>query len=301
LHSQQQPLTGQEPVGVGWGAAGEPLEELLEPELCQAVLGPQFYQPPESLQPAPDHVARTPRVEVTGSAAHRARIQADAAKVQGVQLEASIGTKRQRAWPALERELYVYGLSVLPAMVRDGRMFTVAKKVLGICPDDLRFFHGIEVTPEDAKDIAAEAMSRALPAFREDILLGRWVPSDTAATLKTFFIGKCAPYFVTAWRRFVRQRLGELRAKRALDRAPREPYCNDDVAGAAVNRVLTEQALSHVPKAQDKRILVLDAYGLTDPEIARELGVTTKVVEYRLLKGRAAIRTVFRGNTSEVA
>ena len=48
-------------------------------------------------------------------------------------------------------------------------------------------------------------------------------------------------------------------------------------------------------------IVVLDAYGLTDPEIAHEIGVTIKVVEYRLLKGRAAIRTVFRGNTSEVA
>jgi DNA-directed RNA polymerase specialized sigma24 family protein len=290
LHSQQQSLTGQEPVGVGWGAAGEPRQELLEPELCEPVLGPQSFPPGESRQS-----------EVTGSAAHRARIQADAAKVQGVQLEASVASKRQIAWVALERELYVYGLSVLPVMVRDGRMFAVAKKVLGICPGDLRFFHSVEVTPEDAKDIAAEAMSRALPAFHEDILRGRWAPSDTAATLRTFFIGKCAPYFVTAWRRFVRQRLGELRAKRALDRATRVHHCSDDVAGAVVNRVLAEKALSRVPKAQDKMMVVLDAYGLTDPEIAHRLGVTTKVVEYRLLKGRAVIRTVFRGNGSDVA
>jgi DNA-directed RNA polymerase specialized sigma24 family protein len=187
-------------------------------------------------------------------------------------------------------------------MVRDGRMFAVAKKVLGISPGDLRFFHSVEVTLEDAKDIAAEAMSRALPAFHEDILDGRWAPGDSAATLKTFFIGKCAPPFVTAWRRFVRQRLSELRAKRALDRAPRAHHPSDEVvAGVAINRVLTKQALAQVPKAQDKAIILLDAYGLTDPEIAYELGVTTKVVEYRLLKGRAAIRTVFRGNGSEVA
>ena len=176
MHSQQQPLTGREPVSGGRGATDEPLkpvEELLEPGLYEPLLKPGFYPSPESLGPAPDHVARTLRVEVTGSAAHRARIQADAAKVQNVQLEASVGAKRLRAWSALERELYVYGLSVLPAMVRDGRMFAVAKKVLGVCPGDLRFFHGVEITPEDAKDIAAEAMSRALPAFREDILHGR--------------------------------------------------------------------------------------------------------------------------------
>ena len=177
LHSQQQRLTDQEPVGVGWGVAGvadEPGEELLEPELCEPVLEPQACQPPESLQPVTGQVDRALRVDLNGSAAHRARIQSDAAIVQDVQLEASVGLKRQRAWAALESELYVYGSSVLPVMVRDGRMFAVAKKVLGVCPEDLRFFRGVEVTPEDAKDIAAEALSRALPAFREDILQGRW-------------------------------------------------------------------------------------------------------------------------------
>jgi DNA-directed RNA polymerase specialized sigma24 family protein len=301
LHSQQQRLTDQEPVGVGWGAPGQPGEELLEPRLCEPVLEPQPRQPPESLRPVPGQVDCAQQVDLNGSAAHRVRIQSDAAIVQDVQLEASVGLKRQRAWAALERELYVYGSSVLPVMVRDGRMFAVAKKVLGVCPEDLRFFRGVEVTPEDAKDIAAEALSRALPAFREDILQGRWVPGDTAATLRTFFIGKCAPYFVTAWRRFIRQRLGELRAKRALARAPLPHRPSDDIAGAVVNRLLTEIALSRVPKAQDKMMVILDAYGLTDPEIAHQLGVTTKVVEYRLLKGRAAIRTVFRGNTGEVA
>jgi DNA-directed RNA polymerase specialized sigma24 family protein len=301
LHSQQQRLTDQGLVGVGWGVAGEPGEELLEPELCEPVLEPQPCQPQESLGSATGQAVRARRADETGSAAHRARIQSDAAIVQDVQLEASVGAKRQRAWAALERELYVYGFSVLPAMVSDGRMFAVAKKVLGVCPEDLRFFRGVEVTPEDAKDIAAEALSRALPAFHEDILQGRWTPGYSAATLKTFFIGKCAPYFVTAWRRFIRQRLGELRAKRALARAPLAHHSSDDVAGAVVNRLLTEKALLRVQKVQDKIIVVLDAYGLTDPEIAHQLGVSTKVVEYRLLKGRAAIRTVLRGNTSDVA
>jgi hypothetical protein len=93
LHSQQQPRTG----GGGWGATDEPfkpVEELLEPELHEPLLKPGFCQPPESLQPAPDHVARTLRVDVTSAAAHRARIQADAVKVQDVQLEASVGSKR---------------------------------------------------------------------------------------------------------------------------------------------------------------------------------------------------------------
>lgn len=231
-------------------------------------------------------VARIERVE---PAVHQANLERDAATLLQLQLEGFAG----RAWNQLERDLVGYAAQrVLPAKVRTGEIFVMMRE-LGIPPaKDLCLPLGPALATEDIEDIVQEVVVISLPRFKQSLKDGAWDPArEHVATLRTYFIGKCALGFRTPWRRFLRARNRNLKAQHRLerlhgllDKRPTDPEV------VAALRVDAARALVSLDDERLRRIIVLDAWGLTDPEIADATGTTTKSVEYQLDKARKRLR-----------
>jgi hypothetical protein len=149
--------------------------------IAPAVPGDSSIQPVDA---GADFAVEAERVE---------RLLADRALVDRLMWERYDGP----TWDAFRRALAEYGLAVLYAWIRSGRIFLECSR---------KGFGGIQrrkrrCDDDDALGLAGETVTVSLVFFRDEVLIpGRW-DATKGATLRTFFIGACVRHFPNVYTR----------------------------------------------------------------------------------------------------
>jgi DNA-directed RNA polymerase specialized sigma24 family protein len=152
---------------------------------------------------------------------------------------------------------------------------------------------GITGTPEIANlpdgpaaaELAGLTAAEAIDRFRRRVLLTRaWTP-ERGASLLTFFINACLLQYRATLRRWVAD---EVFGDHCVEPAKLEPLFPDvaDPSAVVLDGLTASAALAHLNNPYTARVLVLDAYGFKDDEIAQILGMTVGAVEQRLARHR---------------
>lgn len=161
---------------------------------------------------------------------------------------------------------------------RTGDSAAVEALLVRHAPMVLRFAHTMCERPEDADEVAQDALLTAARAIRE-------VRGDRVSS-----------WFYTVTRSFCskkrRRRKGQPAVAEALDadvlRAP-ESGPEDALADRQLGDVLQE-AIHELEPKQRAVLLLRDVEGLTAPEVAEALGIEVATVKTRLHRARAAVR-----------
>ena len=142
----------------------------------------------------------------------------------------------------------------------------------------------VEITHEDAEDLAAETVADALRRFRDQVLaVGLWDPLK-GASLATYWIGYCILRFPDVYRRwFTDQRRWHLALQNAEgDSVYRfDPVPADPALQVVVGEEIAE-ALASVSVEATRQILQLKAAGYRHEEISELVGCSLKSIESRL-------------------
>lgn len=226
-----------------------------------------------------DRIARQDR-DGRIAATHLSRLEGDANLYARLQFASFEGPD----WDKFERELVRYGFAVLRAWIATGviaaRVQERAHKRLARPP--------VELTQQDAEDLAADTIVRALEKFRIGVLgTGKWDPKK-GASLKTFWIGFCVlkyPDLYDNWCTDQRHWLAGI--NEAQQRLPSEVAQYDDPQRRVDLDSTIQAALTSLPETTAK-ILVLKELGYEHTEIAELLDLTVKSIESRLHRHRKA-------------
>lgn len=207
-------------------------------------------------------------------AARLAVLEADKELVHRLMLRSYAG----REWQAFARALAEYGLQVVGAWVKSGKIFAECAK---------KGFGGLDAlsrTHEDIHDLTSETVAMALVAFRDRVLVpGVWDPTR-GASLKTFFIGQCVLQFPNVYRAW---RVAKLAAVPAAAGA----VGLDDVPSPGPSpAVLVDLARAwlRITRGSPEWMEVMRKLDYTQPEIAGLLNTTTKAIALKLYRHRAA-------------
>jgi DNA-directed RNA polymerase specialized sigma24 family protein len=249
-----------------------------EPRLSEDSLEPPLFDESSVVENAV--VLEIQRIQ---PAAREGQLAKDHERLLLLQLEGFNG----RAWRDTRQDLIFYARRVLRAKIRSGEIFSIMRSVGIPMAVDLAL-PSDPPTLEDCRDLADETIARALPPFKALLKDGVWDPTrDHVASLRTFFIGYCALKFTSAWRPWLRARNSE---PEVLYVDPTNlPELVDEshrTEQTAVDRVSLGSVLRMLPDHLMKQILILDAHDWSNRNIASYLGVSEKVVEYRLNKAR---------------
>ncbi len=255
--------------------------------------------------------ARRHLIEDRSETALAKRLERNKAEHLTMQLEASLG--RSSTWDrTVKADLWEYGVRVLPAKIVSGEIFRMMREVNGPSALDLALpDRGPAMTSEEAHDLASDVVVWALRSFK-DVLLDAdngW-RADGGASFRTFFIGKCCHGFAGIYRRWLRARAKRLGLDE-LDQLSGDelPVAQDRPEQAAIIRVQIDHYIDGCTGDLEVQIACLNALEFSNRDIAELLGVTEKVVEYRLSKNARGAQDrwargtgeMFRGRTGEVA
>ena len=106
---------------------------------------------------------------------------------------------RGPGWGRFVDVLVEYGCAVLTAWTATGAIYGHVARQARIRLEE----PPVEITPEDAEDLAAETVADALGRFRDRVLaVGRWDPRR-GASLATYWIGYCILRFPDVYRRWL--------------------------------------------------------------------------------------------------
>lgn len=203
-----------------------------------------------------------------------ARLEVDKEIVLRLGLQGYVG----REWDAFATVLAQYGVQVLRAWLRTGKIFGLCRHRL----PPMRF-----TNDDDANEVAYDTVAAAIKAFRDDVLIPMtWDPTK-GASLKTFFIGMCRLQFPNAYRRWLaetrRQDLDAAHLAAELEHQL-SPWPNAEIA-VDFGRLL--------PKLNEdtvERIQGMSAMGFTWAEIAEIDGTTEGAVGQRLYRAREKLK-----------
>jgi hypothetical protein len=188
------------------------------------------------------------------------------------------------AWEALRTALAEYGLVVLIAWLRSGRIFVECRrKGFGAIR------HRKRTDPDEAVGLAGETVAISLQFFRDRVLIpGLW-DMTKGATLNTYFIGACIRHFPNV---YSRSDGGEI--LKSLSR-------HDDEEALAVlvdsspfsrpdRRVELVSAVDAVADSLVREVLLQEAEGYTQAEAATRLNTTLWTIEGKLRRFRGGVR-----------
>lgn len=218
-----------------------------------------------------DRVVRRDR-DARSAAEHLARLEGDLDLYTRLAFSSFEGPE----WDAYERELVRYAFAVLRAWIATGviraRVAERTHKRLAPPP--------VEMSQQDAEDLAADTIVRALDKFRLGVLgAGKWDPTK-GASLKTYWIGFCVlkyPDLYDVWCTDQRKWIAGINHARirVLDDAP---LSHQDPASQLEMAATISDGLESLPD-MTARILALKADGYEHVEIAELLDITVKSIE----------------------
>lgn len=207
------------------------------------------------------------------------------------------------AGPKFEMFLYQlvgYALPVMRKLLRTGEIFEqTARYGRSIARPDW-------FTADNADDLVAETIAEGVNLFRSQLMQDAWKPGG--ASLRTFFIGACIRSFPNVFRRFERSHSKWISHNLAVDSEEYESLLStlanrsfDDLTTrSAEETVLAQQSICSAiadlswPK---QKLVFLVAHEVSQDEIAKELGISTRAVEGRLRRAREELREILASKT----
>lgn len=219
-----------------------------------------------------------PGADFEREAARIERLTADRELVDRVMLEGYAGP----TWERFRRALAEYGLAVLCAWIRSGRIFVECKtKGFGaISRRKAEDVHG-------AESLAGETVAVSLRFFREQVLIpGRW-DVTRGASLSTYFIGACVRHFPNVYLRADGHALTEHLQE---DVTVLETLADRAAFSRPDRRVELASAIDSMEDEILREILLDEAEGYTQDETASRLRLTRWAIEGRLRRFRAKDR-----------
>jgi DNA-directed RNA polymerase specialized sigma24 family protein len=179
--------------------------------------------------------------------------------------------------------VHTAAVPTLRKLIMKGTVWGLYHELGGQGSSDLRIPIG-GVDREDAYDLAAETVLGALPVLRHQLLAGRW-SADGGASVVTWSVNLTILRLPGPWRAWRKTRV-----LRLPDRFTETERDRDEQPEAIVYSVEFERHVELLDDDLLEAVLRLDCNGLSDAEIAKELGRTVKSVEYRLGVARQRVR-----------
>lgn len=212
------------------------------------------------------------------------------------------------AWENVSDDLWVYGWAVLSAGLQSGKAFAWAARrgiVINSTFDERRV---LTRSADDRDEIVTNTLLRSVVGFRDNVLKkGLWHPKrENAASLRTFFVGYCFQHLSVMVRRWRTTRARELQTLGFGTSAPELARVIGDGFGLSPQAQLeTAELLDRLlqnARDETRMICLLVQQGYTQPEIAEQLGLTTRTVEGQMRRLRLrAQRMTSRGQIKRPA
>lgn len=212
-------------------------------------------------------------VEFAAEAERLERLLADRELVDRLMWERYEGP----TWDAFCRVLAEYGIAVLYAWIRNGKIFLECKR---------RGFGGLQQRrhlsdADEAQSLAGETVAISLRFFRDEVLIpARWDPTR-GATLRTYFVGACIRHFPNV---YTRSDGGELFRSLLDDESALDEVIDVAPFSRPDRRVELMSGINAVPDATIREALLDEAQGYTQRETASRVGVTLWTVEGKMRK-----------------
>jgi len=229
----------------------------------------------------PELPDQRPRTDDSDTAARAERAARDAELVRTLAAGGFAGPE----YAVLEEELADYGIASMRAMLKSGWIFVKCAR------------KGIKLprwpmTAEDREELAVETVGRALPIFRQRILVeGAWKP-EGGASLTTYFVNFLPFQFANAYREWHRNQEGNVGWYEDIpDDTPAPEPGPEPVV---LQRQQIRDGLMAIQPEKTRAALVLTEDGYDQQEIAEIIGdgTTSRSVEGLLRRHREKIVAV---------
>jgi Sigma-70, region 4 len=186
-------------------------------------------------------------------------------------------------WDQFHRQLLGYGLTIVTKLVRSGAMFAR-------CGQHGRFLHQQAIPPDEAEELASDAVFEGFVLFCERGLLGKEWSADHGQPLNEYFINACALAFPNVYRRW-QTRMNGWREVDLLDSfaALEQVVAEGTLEDAVVEQQAANAAFAALSE-DSRRLLLLHDQGYSHAEIAELTRLTPRAVEGRIRRARLAAR-----------
>jgi DNA-directed RNA polymerase specialized sigma24 family protein len=195
-------------------------------------------------------------------------------------------------WERFAETLAAAGLTILVPWIRHKKIFAVLRgKGIG-CSGP------VDLSEDDAMELAAESAARALAVFRDrHLVTGEWSP-DGGASLRTSFINQCLHQFPNVYRHWkTTEYKRRSQYTREEDSSPqkaaapiRGPDTGADPAITVTNQEWQKELLSQLPNDTIRAAVQYYMEGYTFKEAAEFLGVRPRYIENQLGRFRTELR-----------
>ncbi|MDO5512581.1 sigma factor-like helix-turn-helix DNA-binding protein [Corynebacterium sp.] len=177
-----------------------------------------------------------------------------------------------------EDVLAKYGLAVIAAWMVKGR---IGEKCREHRLSGASVLDGIDLNHSHIEWLVMETVSRAIWAFREDVLPnGKWKPHG-GASLRTYFIGQCLIRYIDVAKNWRRQRTADEQlvpfSEKLVESGKHTAV--DNVEADVIHSEMLEPRLSRIKNEDARAALIMQLKGFKIREIAEHLGRTDRSVE----------------------
>ncbi|MCG8922942.1 sigma factor-like helix-turn-helix DNA-binding protein [Lentzea sp. DG1S-22] len=186
-------------------------------------------------------------------------------------------------WDQFHRQLLGLGLGIVTKLVRSGAMFSR-------CGQQGRYLHRQEIPPQEAEELASDAVYEGFVYFRDRGVLGREWTVEQGLPLREYFVNACVLAFPNVYRRW-QTRVNGWQDVRLVDTLA--SLENVVTEGNPEDAVVEQHAVNAVFAAlseDSRRLLFLHDQGYSHAEIAELLRLTPRAVEGRIRRARLAVR-----------
>jgi RNA polymerase sigma-70 factor (ECF subfamily) len=213
------------------------------------------------------------------SALAEERLRVDGVLVQHFRESGLTGPR----WDQFHRQLLGYGLTIVTKLVRSGAMFAR-------CGHHGRFLHQQAIPPDEAEELASDAVFEGFVLFCERGLLGKEWSVEHGQPLNEYFVNACALAFPNVYRRWQTR----MNSWRDVDLLDSFASLDQVVAEGTPEDAVVEQQAANAAFAglseDNRRLLILHDQGYSHAEIAELMRLTPRAVEGRIRRARLAAR-----------
>lgn len=207
------------------------------------------------------------------------RLRVDGVLVQHLRESGLTGPR----WDQFHRQLLGYGLTIVTKLVRSGAMFAR-------CGRHGRYLHQQAIPPDEAEELASDAVFEGFVIFCERGLLGKEWSVEKGQPLNEYFVNACALAFPNVYRRWQTRMSGW----RDVDLLDSFASLDQVVAEGTPEDAVVEQQAANAAFAalseDSRRLLILHDQGYSHAEIAELTRLTPRAVEGRIRRARLAAR-----------
>lgn len=186
-------------------------------------------------------------------------------------------------WDQFHRQLLGHGLTIVTKLVQSGTMFSR-------CGQQGRYLQKQAIPPQEAEELASDAVFDGFVYFCERGLLGKQWSAEHGQPLKEYFVNACVLAFPNVYRRW-QTRMNSWRDVHLLD-----SFASLDqvvTEGTPEDAVVEQQAANgaFAELSEDsRRLLFLHDQGYSHAEIAELTRLTPRAVEGRIRRARLTAR-----------